>query len=177
MIRNLSAASILIISLILSACGGGGGGGTVVVEDPHDNFVPELRAFDIIDSYDVDTANPNHPPLALSPYLYDGLYEVFWNVNSLEDYRVTLRINDTKNIAGSLPIYTQTCGAGRQCDQAGGWVCEYTSDFYMSCEGSGREVDIYPLVNKMPQKVHLFIEVCDYNSNYCEYDYYPVTLE
>lgn len=173
MIKILPAVLVFFISICLSGCGSG----TVAVEDPHDNYVPELRAFDIIDSYDTDTANPNHPPLALSPYLYDGLYEIFWDVNSLEDYTVTLRINNRTTIAGSLPIYSQVCGAGRQCDQSGNWVCEYTSDFYMSCEGSAREVDIYSLVNKVPQKVYLFVEICDTNSAYCEYDYYPVTLE
>lgn len=175
MAKILSAALTLVVAFGLSACGSGSN--TVVVDDPHDNYVPELRAFDIIDSYDTDTANQNHPPLALNPYLYEGLYEIFWDVNSLEDYTVTLRINDRTTIAGSLPIYSQVCGAGRLCDQSGGWVCEYTHDFYMSCEGSAREIDIYSLVNKAPQKVYLFIEVCDSNSGYCEFDYYPMTLE
>ncbi len=173
MLKNIPLAMLLLLSIGLFGCGGE----TVAVDDPHENYVPELRAFDIIDSYDTDTAFSNHPPLALSPYLYDGLYEIFWDVDSLEDYRVTLRINDRASINGSLPIYSQWCGAGRACDQSGNWVCEYTSDFYMSCEGSTKEVDIYSLVKQVPQKVYLFIEVCDSNSGYCEYDYYPVTLE
>jgi hypothetical protein len=109
--------------------------------------------------------------------LYDGLYEIFWDVDSLEDYRVSLRINDRASIAGSQLIYSQTCGAGRRCDQSGHWVCEYTNDFYMACDDSVNEVDIYPLVRQLPQKVYMFIEICDSNSGYCEYDYYPVTLE
>lgn len=168
-----SVTAVLFLLLNLSGCGGQ----AVAVSDPHDNYVPELRAFDIIDSYDTDTANPNHAPLALSPYLYDGLYEIFWDVNSLEDYRVSLRINDRASINGSTLIYSQTCGAGLHCDQSGNWVCEYTNDFYMSCNNSPTEVDIYPLVRQVPQKVYLFIEVCDSNSGYCEFDYYPVTLE
>lgn len=173
MLKVLSAAIVFAVSIGLSGCGGG----SVAVDDPHDNYVPELRAFDIIDSYDIDTATPNHPPLALSPYLYDGLYEIFWDVNSLEDYTVSLRINDRAAIAGSKVIQTQVCGAGRRCDQSGNWVCEYTTDFYMSCDGSSNELDIYPLIKQMPQKVYLFIEICDSNSGYCEFDYYPVTLE
>lgn len=173
MTKNLPIAIVLVLSIGLFGCGSE----TVAVDDHHENYTPELRAFDIIDSYDTDTATPNHPPLALSPYLYDGLYEIFWNVDSLEDYRVTLRINDRASINGSLPIYSQWCGAGRSCDQSGHWVCEYTNDFYMSCEGSAKEVDIYSLVKQVPQKVYLLIEICDSNSGYCEYDYYPVTLE
>ncbi|QEY19029.1 hypothetical protein D0C16_13295 [Cellvibrio sp. KY-GH-1] len=156
----------------------GCGGESHAVDDPHhDDYVPELRVFDLIDSYDTDTAKPNHPALALSPYLYDGLFDVFWQVNSLEDYTVTLRINDRPSLTNSLKIHSQVCGAGRRCDQGGNWICEYTNDFYMSCDGSGVERDIYPLVSKVPQLVYLLLEVCDSNSGYCEYDYYPVTLE
>lgn len=173
MVKILPAACLLYISVILSGCGSD----SVAVDDHHEDYVPELHAFDIIDSYDVDTATPNHPPLAFNPYLYEGLYEIFWDVNSLEDYTVSLSINDRATLAGSLVIHSQVCGAGRRCDQSGNWVCEYTSDFYMSCDGSADEVDIYPLIGQVPQKVYMLIEICDTNSGYCEYDYYPVTLE
>lgn len=172
--KILSVAVFVLFSVTLTGCGGS----SSAADDPHhDDYVPELRVFDIIDSYDTDTATPKHPPLALSPYLYDGLYEIFWNVNSLEDYTVTLRINDRPTLANSLVIHSQVCGEGRRCDQAGNWICEYTNDFYMSCDGSTVEKDIYPLITKVPQLVYLFLEVCDSNSGYCEYDYYPVTLE
>lgn len=174
MIKTLPAACILSISLVLFGCGGGS---SPADDHHHEEYIPELHAFDIIDSYDVDTAAPNHPPLKLSPYLYDGLYEIFWDVNSLEDYTVSLRINDRPTLDNSLVIHSQVCGAGRRCDQSGNWVCEYTSDFYMSCDGSASAVDIYPLIGQVPQKVYMLIEVCDTNSNYCEFDYYPVTLE
>jgi hypothetical protein len=172
--KILSTAIIALCSLAMSGCGGE----SHAVDDPHhDDYVPELRVFDLIDSYDTDTAKPNHPALALSPYLYDGLFDVFWQVNSLEDYTVTLRINDRPSLTNSLKIHSQVCGAGRRCDQGGNWICEYTNDFYMSCDGSSVERDIYPLVSKVPQLVYLLLEVCDSNSGYCEYDYYPVTLE
>nr|WP_324258606.1 hypothetical protein [Cellvibrio fontiphilus] len=168
-------ASFALVSSILLLVGCGGSGSAV--SDPGEDYRPELRAFDIIDSYDTDTAKPNHPPLALSPYFYDGLFEVFWSVNSLEDYTVSLRINDRASIANSILISSQVCGAGFACDQGGGWICEYTNDFFMSCDTSSREVDIYPLIDQLPQRVFLLLEVCDRNSGYCEYDYYPVTLE
>lgn len=170
--KILSSVALVMFTSVLVACGGG-----EAVSEPPEQYLPELRAFDIIDSYDTDTAHPNYPPLALSPYLYDGLYEIFWTVDSLEDYTVSLRINDRASIANSILINSQICGAGRRCDQAGNWICEYTTDFYMSCDDSTREVDIYPLVRQLPQQVYLLLEICDRNSGYCEYDYYPVTLE
>lgn len=173
MSKILASFALVILPSVLVACGGSGS----AASDPGEDYRPELRAFDIIDSYDTDTAIPNHPPLALSPYFYDGLYEVFWAVDSLEDYTVSLRINDRASIAGSILINSQVCGAGRVCDQGGNWICEYTNDFFMSCDNSPREVDIYPLISQLPQRVFLLLEVCDRNSGYCEYDYYPVTLE
>lgn len=141
---------------------------------PHPNYTPELRAFDVVDSNGTDTAMPSHPPLILDPYLNEGLFGIFWDVDSLEDYKVSLRINDRTSIKDSLVVYSQWCGAGRSCDQSGSWVCEYTTDLYLSCGNSS--FDLYSVVDKLPEQVYLFIEVCDVNSNYCEYDYYPVTL-
>lgn len=172
--KIFTSVALAMLASLLVACGGSSSGRVV---DVPEQYLPELRVFDIIDSYDTDTANPNYPPLALSPYFYDGFYEIFWAVDSLEDYTVSLRINDTTSIASSILINSQVCGAGRRCDQGGNWICEYTNDFYMSCDDSSRKVDIYPLIRKLPQRVYLFLEICDRNSSYCEYDYYPVTLE
>lgn len=163
--------TLVCLASLLGACGGG----SSQAADQED-FVPELRAFDMIDSYDVDTATSNEP-LTLSPYLYDGLFEVFWKVNSLEDYRVSLRINDRDDWRNSITIATEICGEGLRCDQAGNWVCEYTSDFYMSCDVSSREVDINELFDQVPEDLYLLLEVCDTNSGYCEYDSYPVRFE
>ena len=112
--KMLLAAIIACISLAISGCGDD----SVAADPHHEDYVPELLLFDIIDSYDTDTAQSNHPPLALSPYLYDGLYEIFWEVNSLEDYTVTLRINDRPTLTNSLVIHSQVCGAGRRCGRS-----------------------------------------------------------
>ncbi len=167
-----SVLALVCLAGLLVACGGSGS-----AAHPPSHVLPELRIFDIIDSYGTDTAQPQHPPLALSPYLYDGLYEIFWEVNSVKDYTVSLRINDRASIADSILIHSQVCGAGRRCDQVGNWICEYTQDFFMSCDDAARAVDIYSLIRQVPQRVYLFLEICDRYSGYCEYDYYPVTLE
>jgi hypothetical protein len=163
-------ACLVSISLLLAACGD--------ERQPvhEEEFIPELRSFNMIDSYDVDTATSN-APLALSPYEYDGLFEIFWKVNSLENYRVSLKINDRDTPSNSITIGSTVCGAGLVCDQSGNWVCEYTEDLFMNCDTSVKDVDIEPLFNVIPKKVYLLLEICDIDSNYCEFDSYPVTME
>lgn len=172
--KILSVAVFVLFTVTLAGCGGG----SSAVDDPHhEDYVPELRVFDIIDTNDTDTAKPNHPHLEINPYRNDGIFGVFWEVNSLEDYTVTLHINDQPTLANSLKVHSQVCGAGRSCDQDGGWACTYTTDFYMYCDNSNFEQDVYPLLANSPQKVYLLLKVCDSNSGYCEFDYYPVFLK
>lgn len=165
----------VVVLLILAGCGGGG---TVVhVVDPAPvNYTPELLSFDLYDSYDVDTRVDHQTPLALNPYYYEGLFDVFWRVNSLEDYRVELRINDSPSPAASYLLHAERCGVGLWCDQSGNLLCEYTSHFSLSCEGEPL-VDVSPLFPNLPQELFLILQVCDLNSSYCEYDYYPVWME
>lgn len=168
--NKLPLVFVILLSLLLVACD----------EEPvqvyDDNPVPELRSFHMIDSYDVDTSNSN-AALRLSPYEYEGLFEIFWKVNSLENYRVSLKINDRDTLSNSIAIGSTVCGAGLVCDQAGHWVCEYTDDLYMNCDTSIKDVDIEPLFNDIPKNLYLLLEVCDIDSNYCEFDSYPVTME
>lgn len=162
---------VALASLMLSACGGSH-------REPayEEDYVPELRSFDMIDSYDVDTSTSN-APLYLSPYEYEGLFEIFWKVNSLENYRVSLKINDRDTLTNSITIGSTVCGAGLVCDQSGSWVCEYTEDLFMNCDTSVSDVDVEPLFNVIPKNLYLLLEVCDIDSNYCEFDSYPVTME
>lgn len=170
---------LMLLLLGVTACGGD----KVASSHPED-FVPELHYFDIIDSYGVDTARTPHAELTLSPFEYNGLFEVFWQVNSLEDYTVSLKINDRPSLLDSITIHSEVCGEGRWCDQAGSFVCEYTGTFLMSCENSKKMADIWSLfpmdINDepiTPEILYLFLEICDYDSFYCEYDYYPVLME
>ncbi len=164
-----------LISISFTACGGGGssGGGTPRVI----NYTPELHRFDMVDSYGTDTADPGSTPLAINPFLYDGLFDVFWEVNSLEDYQVNIRINDSAGIYNSLLVYSEICGLNRACDQAGGVICEYTSDYMLSCNNNAPKY-IYSLFPYgSPESLYLLLEICDLNSTYCAYDYYPVLME
>jgi len=155
--------------MILSACGG----------EPADNFynpAPTLVGFDIVDSYGVDTGYSSKA-LAIDPYIDNGLFDVFWRANSLEDYRVNIRIGSTSAISNSLLIYSDICGAGRGCDQGGNVICEYTSDFYLSCNNARHPTDIASLMNRVPQTLYLMLEICDLDSPSCGYKYYPVSMQ
>jgi hypothetical protein len=171
--KNLVVTGLL--ALVLTACGGSGGGVVHVVDRPV-NYTPELRSFDLLDSYDVDTRYDDHTPLALNPYAYEGLFDIFWRANSLEDFHLQLLVNDEPYPDNALLIYSERCGAGRQCDQGGSLICEYTPHFTMGC-GLGPDVDISLLVRQVPQEVYLLLQVCDIDSTYCEFSHFPVWME
>lgn len=165
-------SALVLVMFALSACHDDSS--AVHPED----YTPELISFDMIDSYDQDTARPPYGDLAINPFEYAGLFEIFWRVNSLEDYTLSLRVGNRPSITTSLVVHSEICGAGRWCDQGGNLICEYTEDFYLSCDNSNNPLDIAHLFPEVPpQQLYLFLEACDINSNYCEYDYYPVTFE
>lgn len=171
--KKIALSLVLTASLSIIGCGGGS---SSAAPAPSYNYTPALHSYHILDSYDTDTYYSN-APLALNPYLYDGLFEVYWTANSLEDYRVRLSINDRPTLTNSVLIHTERCGAGLWCDQQGSLFCEYGADLTLSCDTGPGEVDINYLFQTIPQDLYLFLEICDINSPYCEYDYYPVTME
>jgi hypothetical protein len=174
-VKNILSLIVIIVSISFTACGGGGDGEVVVVHAV--NYTPELKRFDVVDSYGIDTREPGTTPLTIDPYADNGLFDVFWRVNSLEDYRVNIRINDRAGVNNSLLIYSEICGLGRACDQGSGVICEYTDDYWLSCNNN-RAIDIYPLFPLgAPEKQYLVLEICDLDSTYCAYDYYSVWMK
>ena len=169
---KLFLTPIAIVSyLLLTGCGG------AEVELRVIDYTPTLHQFDVVDSYGVDTAKPGDLPLAINPYINNGLFDVSWQVNSLDDYRINIRINDYPSVSSSELIYSEVCGVGRACDQGGGVICQYTSDFTVSCNNSSRIPNIDYLFKSVPQKLYLIMQVCDINSSNCEYQDYPVLME
>ena len=165
----LPAAFVALALLIMSGCGGGSSSRTI--DPPPPDYVPELLLFDMVDSEGKDSADYGDIEYLI---LNESVFDVFWEVNSLEDYKVTLMLNDRDSPTGAIPIHSQICGAGRRCDQGGGWICDYLDDS-MSCEGA-RIADVYPLTRKTPY-LYLILSICDYDSAYCEYDYYRIIAE
>ncbi|HTF85388.1 MAG TPA: hypothetical protein VL987_12470 [Cellvibrio sp.] len=171
--KKITFGLVIVASLVIVGCGGGS---SSAAPDPSYNYTPALHSYHILDSYDTDTDYSN-APLALNPYLYYGLFEVYWTANSLEDYRVRVSINDRPSLSDSVEIHNERCGAGLRCDQGGSLICEYGANLTLSCDTSLEPVDISYLFYTIPEDLYLFLEVCDIDSPYCEYDYYPVTME
>lgn len=170
--NKVAYAVILLLTLAITGCGGD----SSAREVPPYNYTPALYYYGLVDSYETDTEFSN-APLALNPYIFYGLFEVYWDANSLEDYRVRFSVNDRPSLTDSVLIHTERCGAGLWCDQSGSLVCEYAADLTMSCDAGRGEVDISYLFNSIPDNFYLLLEICDIDSPYCEYDYYPVTME
>ncbi len=169
--KTMLRLGLMIYLLCLLGCR------TEVAADDGRDYTPSLRHFDLLDSYDQDTAKPPYTPLAMNPYKYEGVFDVSWQVNSLEDYSVHLWVNDRPDLRNALLVQSDICGQGLWCDQSGSYPCQYTSDLYLSCDANTEPLDIAPLFAQVPQQLYLFLEVCDRNSSYCEYDYYPVIFE
>jgi hypothetical protein len=168
MTKFLSAAFIVFTLLVVSGCGGSSSSRAV---EHHEEYVPELLLFDIVDSEGRDSADAAYKDYYI---LEESVFDIFWEVNSLEDYTVTLMLNDSDSPVGAIPIHSQICGAGRRCDQGGGWICDYM-DNSMSCDGMNI-TDVYGKTRKTPY-LYLILSICDYDSRYCEYDRYPVIVE
>lgn len=169
--KKLSAILILLPLLLVTGCGGGSS--SRVVEPVPENYVPELLLFDLVDSYGDESADYGYE------YEYEiadeSVFDVFWEANSLEDYTVNLYLNDASDPRGGILIHSQICGAGRRCDQGGGWICDYFDDS-MSCDDSGVAKNVAPLTRRTPH-LYLVLSICDLDSPYCEYDHFDVFVE
>jgi len=158
---------LIVTCFLLTACGGSGGH---AVEAYPVNPVPSIVSFDITDSYGVDTATSTWA-LEVDPYIDNGLFDLRWRVNSLEDYEVNIRVNSRADTYNSILIYSDVCGAGLSCDQRGNLICEYTADYYLSC-GRG----LASSIKSLPQDLYVILEICDLDSLYCTIAKYPVSM-
>lgn len=174
--NKLSQCLVILLTLAIYGCGGSSTAVHVDHVDPPHNYLPELHAFDMVDSYGTDTAWSNDV-LILDPYINYGMFEVYWSANSLEDYRVNILINDYPDSINAALLTTEVCGAGLWCDQKGGFECEYNVNSTISCDSRVDPIDIGFLLDEFPKTLYMIVEICDTDSNYCETDDYPVIME
>lgn len=150
----------------------------VVVEHHYDPLPPSLDAFFIVDSYGISPEFDPDIALAVNPYLDDGWFELEWIVDSWDDYWVEFYVNDRPDWDGAVYAGSQFCGLGQSCDEDGLQFCRYDTQFGLYCDtGEELTADLGPLVYVIPQTLYVFLQVCDTEFIYCEYDYYPVLFE
>ena len=184
---------ILLLAVIFAAGCKGGVHGDVYVEDDHHHDSgspadtwPYLLDFHIIDSYGISTEDDYYHTPELDPYEAEGIFDVYWDADVVNDYIVEYRINDIPAIDGSRLIDAELCGIGLPCDLQGWQICQYNADFSMSCDVSTQAYEdinstydpLYfdDLVSALPETLYFVMQVCDTLSSYCEYDTKPLLL-
>lgn len=172
--------SVMLLSmvgvLLLTACGG--------AEDCYDCYSepepgPELYAFEMVDTYATNSEFESEP-LAISPYVNGGEFEVFWDLWSRGDYIVSLYVNSTNSHFGSVEVSTDWCSYSSQCHDYQYQYCHYSSDFYLGCEissGGIHEAYIGDLISFVPQTLYFILEACDPEGYSCQSYSLPVRME
>ncbi len=171
--------SIFSLAILLSACGGENGGGdyTIIYDDAS---APYLRHFAIIDSYGHNSDFDYNVPLAVSPYINFGAFDLLWDVISDYHYQVNFRINTVPSVYGSQIIAADYCGPESPCHFDQQLFCNYQWNFDVVCESPFNDVhlsNIDNLITAIPQTVYFILEVCGDYENYCEFLALPVTME
>lgn len=178
---------VICTFLLITACGGG----TRVVSPPHVDVIvdhpPELEEFHILDSFLVSTEDRDFTETLIDPYTDNGVFDIYWYVDSEYDYIVEYFINDIPSMAGSRFIDAELCGVGLPCDNyEGAGFCQYYTDFSISCavetpaysdvDSIAEPVYIDDLIVTVPQTLYFILQVCDAETLECEYDYRPMTM-
>lgn len=172
---NIKMTGLIFLASFLAACG---------EEESYyvDDAIPELISFNMVDSYRTNSDIEPDVELRVSPYIDDGEFELFWEVNPDIRYRAELFINDRPNLANAISLTTSWCGPGRDCRNFSYQYCEYQSDLRLQCAAPEqnspvRDVDISPLFDDIPEALYMMLEVCDRDIFYCEYQSLPVVFE
>lgn len=142
---------------------------------------PELYGFHMIDSFNVNSETDHVTPLELDPEIDGGLFDLFWYVESDQDYEVRIGVNDRPIMSGATIVATDICGWELPCDQDGSYICEYTLDGEIGCGLDLDEADynlksINHLLEFYPQELYLNIEVCGLDVYSCEVSSLPVYI-
>ncbi|GAB1256896.1 hypothetical protein NBRC116494_13980 [Aurantivibrio plasticivorans] len=180
--KSITTFGLAFITLLIVGCNTESSRDTVIIIE-EDSPPPRLDAFHLVDSYGVSSEESPNSDLVLNPYLYNGEFEVFWDVTSERDYAVEIRLNDQPTYENSRLISTDYCGTALECESTGLQFCNYYSDFSMSCDppntiNPGQYVTFFEdWVYQLPQQLYMLVDVCDTESNYCEYSVREILVE
>ena len=174
---HIKTVFLILSALFMSACRGG----YVAEIRHHDHSIPELVSFNIVDSYETNSEF-EFGPYQITPYLDNGIFEVFWEVDSYHPYRVELFVNDSSQPDFGTRLSSAWCGRGEYCGNFSYQFCRYRENLSVVCElpeslETNEVEDISYLFTGIPEDLYLILEVCDEDLFYCEYDSIPVTFE
>src|SRR5690606_29313374 len=109
-----------LLALLLAGCDRT----TVVHTTGSDSGSPRLLGFYLVDSFGISNEYSS-AQLELVPEVDDGVFELYWDVDSFHDYTVTISINDYPDLYGATVLASEVCGPERSCDYEGGQICQY----------------------------------------------------
>src|SRR5690606_33410459 len=91
---------ILYVLPLLAILLGGCDRTTVVHTTDSDSGNPRLLGFYLVDSFGISNEYSS-AQLELDPEVDDGVFELYWDVDSFHDYTVTISINDYPDLYGA----------------------------------------------------------------------------
>lgn len=170
----IKLTTLLLLGAIIAACGSD--------SYPVDDRAPELRSFHVVDSYLTNSEFEPQKALKISPFIDDGEFELFWEVQPNTVYRAELFIHSRPTPDGALSLTTSWCGPGEDCGNFSYQYCNYQSDFRLECavperNRPSRDVNISSLIRSVPEQLYLVLEICDRDQFYCEFQSRSVSFE
>lgn len=167
-------AAGLVIALGLTGC-------NVEVSDSDDYVAkPAVYAFNMVDSYKTNSEFEDEH-LALSPYLYGGDFELFWDVGANQSYSLDIYVNDRPYLDNDAVLVSHDdCSTLNSCHREQYQYCEYSANMNMYCttaSGDSQSGYIGHVVSQLPQDVYFILDACDTFSGLCESRTLQVLLE
>ncbi|MGH1486646.1 MAG: hypothetical protein ACRBCI_10540 [Cellvibrionaceae bacterium] len=171
------ATTMALAFLLLVGCNGSS---EVSVSYSDSEPDPNFRQFDVIDTYGNNSEFDPLASLAISPFINDGEFDLFWHIDSDYDYYADFRINDRPTLAGSQLVFSEYCNSDFPCHNNQFLYCEYQSDFDVICENSNGDIQVANIgdqIDTIPQTLYLILDVCDGYGFNCEYQTIPIDFE
>lgn len=159
-----------LLAIMLSGCDST----TVVHQADNDARNLRLQGFFLVDSFGASNEF-SAAQLKLDPRQDNGVFELYWDVDSFYDYSVIISVNDRPDIYGAIILSSEVCGPERSCDYTGSQICQYFTDETMGCGLDLWEAEYYSepiesLLDTIPDTLYFNIKVCDDAGYYCELD-------
>jgi hypothetical protein len=160
--RTIYFSFLISTLLIINGCG--------AVSSSDD---PDLNRFDIIDTSGSDSATDAESELSIDPDEEniitvgnrEGEFTLYWDVDTDENYRLTIRVNDDGDFGGE-ELYSDICDPDEDCHDEQNLSCDYTNDLNVVCEDfddNESSIDVERIANEddLPQDLFFILQVCD----------------